>query len=562
MFVLNLKTLLLAWATLVWALELQAAGPGESVVVVYNRRVPESKAIAEYYASQRQVPAKQIFGFNLTTNEEMSRAEFRDSLQRPLAKALTDAKLWRTGSRIVPATTNHPAAVHWGVVESKIRYAVLCYGVPLKIAPDPNLKEKGSENLRPEVRRNEAAVESDLALLPQLEDNPPLNGPLPNPWYGATNAALLHPTNGLLLVTRLDGPSPELARGLVDKALEAETNGLWGRAYFDLRNLTDSPYKLGDEWIRHASEVARRMGFETVVDEKPDLFPVAFPMSHIAFYAGWYTENVSGPFTRPQVEFMPGAFAYHLHSYSAGSIRTTNRFWVGPFLAKGVTCTMGSVNEPYLNGTPDVGTFSLRFMFSGFTFAEAAYAGSATLSWQTTMVGDPLYRPFGRPPSELLVDLERRQSPLLEWANLRIANFNLVTGQPLAQCIAALEQLPLTKHSAVLSEKLGDLYTVQGKPSSAAQAYAEALRLAPSPQQSVRLRLTLAEKLIGLGREAEAYTDYQQLLTECPDYPDKLDLYRKLVPLARKLHHSADLEKYEAEIMRLNAPAAPAHPKT
>jgi hypothetical protein len=37
----------------------------------------------------------------------------------------------------------------------------------------------------------------------------------------------MHPTNGILLVTRLDGPSASIARGLVDKALEAETNGLW-----------------------------------------------------------------------------------------------------------------------------------------------------------------------------------------------------------------------------------------------------------------------------------------------------------------------------------------------
>ena len=182
----------------------------------------------------------------------------------------------------------------------------------------------------------------------------------------------------------------------MDKAIQAETDGLWGRAYFDLRGITNADYKLGDDWIRGASEICRRLGFETVVDENPGTFPVSFPLSQVAFYAGWYDESVSGPFTRPIVEFMPGAIAYHLHSFSAGTIRSTTRNWVGPLLAKGATATMGCVNEPYLTGTPDVATFFARILFFGFSFGEAAYAAQGQLSWQTTVIGDPLYRPFGK----------------------------------------------------------------------------------------------------------------------------------------------------------------------
>src|SRR5205823_3014761 len=165
-----------------------------------------------------------------------------------------------------------------------------------------------------------------------------------NPLYGATNLAWFHPTNGVLLVTRLDGPSEEIARGLVDKALEAEKDGLWGRAYFDLRKTSDPAYKVGDEMLERASELCRQIGFETVVDESADTFPAGFPMSQIAFYAGWYTEHVSGPFALPKVEFMPGAFGYHLHSNSANTLRSASRHWVGPLLAKGVTVTMGCID--------------------------------------------------------------------------------------------------------------------------------------------------------------------------------------------------------------------------
>ena len=58
-------------------------------------------------------------------------------------------------------------------------------------------------------------------------------------------------------------------------------------------------------------------------------------MSQIAIYAGWYDGEVGGPFALPKVEFMPGAFAYHLHSFSAGILRSTNQNWCGPLLAKG-----------------------------------------------------------------------------------------------------------------------------------------------------------------------------------------------------------------------------------
>lgn len=533
---------------------LRAAQPGDEVVVIYNTRLPESKGVADYYAQRRQVPKSQVFGFPLSTNEDMSRTEFRDSLEKPLVKALEGGKLWRIGPHSVPATTNHPAHTEKRVVQSKIRYAVLCYGVPLRISADPQLKEEGEQQLRAELRRNEAAVDSDLALLPLIDPKPMLAGPLRNQVYTTTNIAMLNPTNGVLMVARLDGPSAAIARGLVDKALEAETNGLWGRAYFDLRNTKEPGLKQGDDWIRGAADICRHLGFETVVDENPGTFPAGFPMSQIAFYMGWYDPDVSGPFTQPTVEFMPGAFAYHLHSTSAETLRSTTIHWVGPLLAKGVTITMGCVYEPYLGGTPDLAVFAARLVFYRFTFGEAAYASQPVLSWQTTVVGDPLYRPFGKDADHLHRELAVRRSPLREWSYLRLVNLNLAMGKPLAGVVDLLEQLDLTKKSAVLTEKLGDLYSAQGKPSSAVHAYAQALELAPSPQQRLRLRLTLGERLPALDRAPEAYADYQKLLQEFPAYPDQLAIYKKLLSLAQKLDKTADAETYQAEIKRLSPP--------
>ena len=65
--------------------------------------------------------------------------------------------------------------------------------------------------------------------------------------------------------------------------------------------------------------------------------------------------------------------------------------------------------------------------------------------------------------------------------------------------------------------------------------------------------MTLGEKLRALNREEEAYDFYVALLKESPDYAGKRDIVQRLVPLARKLNKSADVEKYEAELKSLSS---------
>ena len=508
---------------------------GNEVVVIYNSRVPESKAVAEHYAQVRDVPKTQIYGFALTPEEVMSRDEFRDSLQLPLAKKLAADGLWKLAPLTIPATNGRPKSVVSHVVASKIRYAVLCYGVPLKIANDPDIHEAAAEKMQPEFQRNDASVDSELAWLPLVNRDFLLTGPFPNWLYGATNTDLLDPTNGILLVARLDGPTAEIARGLVDKAVQAETSGLWGRAYFDARGLDKTnTYFAGDQWILGAAEIARRLGFETVVDDRPETFPADFPMSSIAIYCGWYDGNVSGPFALPKVEFMPGAFAYHLYSFSAATIRSATENWCGPLLAKGATCTMGCVNEPYLQFTPNV-AFFLQALGNKYTFGEAAWASQPALSWQTTVIGDPLYRPFGKSPQLLHAQLLRENSPLLEWSYLQLANLGLVRRASISEVAGLIDNLSATTNSAVLTEKLADLCEAQGKPSSAIDIYGRALKLNPSPGQRIRLRLKLGADLQAQNRDAEAVDDYKKLIEESPDYPGKNSIEEKITALNQKV---------------------------
>jgi uncharacterized protein (TIGR03790 family) len=543
------RILLISLIALQACLPVRAIDTGAQVIVVYNSAMPESRQVAEHYAAHRAVPNEQVFGLDLPKSETMSRAEFENDLERPLYKKLESTGLWklRPASRPAEKGKTQPVEI---VGESKIKYAVLCYGVPVKIDAVAGLNDAPAD-LIPVLRRNEAAVDSELALLPMFGSKRPITGVFVNPSFAVTNVSTLQPTNGLLLVARLDGPSSAIAMRLVDKAMEAETNGLWGRAYFDARGLTNGPFKLGDDWIRTAASVVRRYGYETILDDQPSTFGVNYPLSQVALYAGWYDGNVSGPFTKETVEFMPGAIAYHLHSFNATTIRTASEHWVGPLLAKGVTATMGSVNEPFLQGTPDLAVFFSRLFFNGFTFGEAAYACQAWLSWQNTIIGDPLYHPAVRNPEKLHDLLTAEKSKLVEWSHIRVVNLNLQTGLPPQQCIDFLEQLPEAKTSAVLQEKLGDLYTGLAKLNDSFQPYEKALKLNPSPQQETRIALKVAPLLASFGRTAEAYEVYQKFLKDVPAYSDMLPIYEKVAALAESLGKTAEAEKYHQEINRL-----------
>ncbi len=505
---------------------------GREVVVVYNSAMPESKGVADYYAKARQVPPEQVLGFSLPNGLEMSRGEFTTNLQLPLAAAMAANGWWQLGTFAETNSQGASGQFKRVVVRSKIRYLVLCYGVPARVPEDPTLHESVSSNYPGAFRSNTAAVDSELAWLPLVHMPIMLTGPLPNWVYGATNRDLMDPTNGILLVARLDGPSPEIARGLVDKAIQAERDGLWGRAYCDARGLpTNSVYYHGDELVMGAAQICEQLGYDTTLDTNAETFPASFPLSQVAIYCGWYDWNASGPFTLPQVEFMPGAFAYHLHSFSAADIRSRTSNWVGPLLAKGATCTMGCVSEPYLSLTPDI-AFFLRAFAHGWTFGEAAWSAQPGLSWQTTVVGDPLYCPFGKPPLDYYRELKSRQSPLLDWALLRLMNLDLIHGAPLANLSAALEGLPIASVSAVLSQKLAELNTALGKPSAAIDYYERALTLKPSRQEKIGIQLALGKALLAQTRFAEARKNYRQLLAEFPDYPGKTIIEQAL----RELH--------------------------
>lgn len=532
------------------------AGPGtlraddaSQVAILFNSRSPQSREVAEFYGRSRGVPSDQWIGLECSSETSLTRTAYEAEIQTPLRRILTERKL----AKFDPAT---PALM----TGTKLRYLLLVYGMPYRILHDSNRVETAAANLPQNLQYNGGSVDGDLMLLPSPTPVQ-ITGPISNPFFAITNAAAMRPETGLFLVSRIDGPTPELAKGLVTKALEAEHDGLWGRAFLDLRGLKDGPYKLGDDWLASAEAICRVLGFETEVDRNEATFGLGYPLSDVAVYAGWYDANASGPFTLPAVDFRPGAIAYHLHSFSAHDPRSTTANWVGPLVARGATVTLGCVDEPYLQMTPNFGAFLARFA-SGMNFAEAGAVSQPVLSWQTLLIGDPLYRPFSPDLFARSKGIEEKgPASLLPWTYLHRVNFFMQNGGDPGKVLTDLESLPLAATNAVLAEKIAHLHAAKTRLKPAIAWAQKSLAAGGAQPERGRLMLEVAGWQQTMDKTSDAAATLRQFAKEFPNYPDLLSVRRQQLEYARDLDQAAEIEFLKAEVQRLSAPAAkPAGP--
>lgn len=356
------------------------------VVVVANSLQPESVKLAEHYAARRSLPADHIVTLPLTQEETMTWREFVATLWQPLQELLMK-RGWIDATAMLPvdAAGRRKHVIHGHTID----YLVLCRGLPLRIAHEPTIRDVPEIHMRGskhEFLTNQAAVDSELALLGMGPK--PAMGFVANPLFGSLNN---HATTGprVIKVMRLDGPGWESARALIDRSIETEQRGLIGQAYVDI----GGPYPPGDVWFEEVCVELRKLGFQPVVDRAQATFGMDARCDAPALYFGWYSSDLDGPFRLPGLRLAPGAIAYHLHSFSAHTLRDPTKGWVGPLVAKGAAGTVGYVFEPYLVLTQNP-VLWLRRLGSGARLGEALYHSLPALSWQTTLIGDPLYRPF------------------------------------------------------------------------------------------------------------------------------------------------------------------------
>lgn len=382
----------------------------DEIMVIANSDIAESVEIAQYYSSKRKIPPENILALSLGAglSDTIARDDYEKQLAAPIRRKLSS-----------PGFTK------------KIRCLLTTYGVPIKVGGravlegqqdklkqleesaqkqrtdleqleqsiDPNaVNEKKTithklNKLQSEIdyitgKETGASVDSELSMV--LSGGYELYRWQPNKLKGSV-LCLSYET---LMVSRLDGPEPEIAMALIDKAIAAEKTGLKGIAYIDSRGIVDdkNPYSFGrfDQSLR---DLAVLTTFRTEIPVKQNMTENLFtPGScpQTAIYCGWYSlKQYIDAF-----DFVDGAVGFHISSLEAVDLRDPNSTqWCPAMLADGITATLGAVAEPYLHAFPQPKAFFLE-LFKGRCLVEAYYRTKPFNSWQMILIGDPLYKPF------------------------------------------------------------------------------------------------------------------------------------------------------------------------
>ncbi|MFN2541121.1 MAG: TIGR03790 family protein [Chthoniobacterales bacterium] len=473
-------------------------------IVVYNRNVPESVALAKFYAEQRGIARDHLVGLTCSVDEEISREEYDANIANPLRDVFKKRHWW----------TLKPTADHReSVTSSSIRFVALIKGIPLKIRPAD--KYAGDvPGPAPIANRNEASVDSELTVLGLFSRQ--ISGEKSNPYFQSFRPIGEFENPVLLLVCRLDAPNGASVRRMIVDGIAAEQNGLWGRAYVDgAHSSAGGAFAIGEKWLAGVVSQFHNTGVPVVYDDTPELFPETYPMTDCALYYGWYAGGVTGPFTRPDFHFVPGAIAVHIHSFSAGTLRDPNANWVGPLLEKGAAASIGNVYEPYLQLTPHLDTFNDRLLH-GFTFAESAYMSLRVLSWMSVMVGDPLYRPYGswlqiNPSSELGTagnDWKTYHDFAMTNATRPAAEFR----KSAWEAAASSHNCPMMEDVALLEEGSGDL-------SAAADHLEQARRCYANRDDVLRVTIEEADAWAKQKNVKRASALLREALSSAPDAP-------------------------------------------
>lgn len=381
----------------------------DEVLIVYNGDMAASERLADHYRQKRRIPRSNMIGLELGVGlrDEIGRSDYDRYIAAPVRKKLDRESLsggarclavmygvpYRVGKRgTLPRMEKKLGELKRLLSDTK-KVIVELEEDRMQDSPRHQQMVRRREQLRNDVNRvtgseTGASVDSELSMIRY--------GPYElHRWQGNSLRGKRNPLGAMtMMVSRIDGPSYSIAKGLIDKALTAERKGLRGTAYVDSRgiNKRDAVGFYDNSLRQLVSLIQRRTGLPVRHESTDQLFkPGTCP--NAALYCGWYSlKNYVDAF-----EFVDGAVGYHIASFEAVNLRDSNTGeWCSSMLRDGITATIGSVAEPYLTAFPQPVAF-FGELTDGATLVEAFYRTKAYNSWQMVLIGDPMYRPFKRP---------------------------------------------------------------------------------------------------------------------------------------------------------------------
>jgi uncharacterized protein (TIGR03790 family) len=324
----------------IWLCGAQACAEGltaDRLGVIFNQNDAASVRIANYYAAQRHIPARNLVGLSVPDRASLSRAELQ---------VLRESMIERL-----------PSAVQSLLLLWSRPYAVECMSITSAFAAgyQPGFCEPGCGPTTADPLFDTAG------------------------WLPADTAGWLP---AMLLPTQ----DENLARAVIDRGVRADGSEPQGTVYLvrtqdAARNVRAAEYR--DTELLLGGRINMRE-LTTPVETAPT--------GAIAYFTG-----ASSVDELRRIGFLPGAVADHLTS-TGGMLEGGTQMPAVAWLLQGATASYGTVSEPCnrLQKFPDV-TVLLRHYLNGETLLEA-YWKSVAMPGQGLFVGEPLARPYAPAP--------------------------------------------------------------------------------------------------------------------------------------------------------------------
>jgi len=372
-----------------------AAIDPSSVVVLFNESSPDSIEIANYYAQVH--PGVRLVGLSQVSTAEQVTQDHYLNVIRPQVLA---------------------------EIDDSTELIVTTKGLPLRIRntlPNPGTYpgyrgEKFNLQIPHDWWKPYSSLESELTRIDTIETAEQmgdqsflLSGPLfgfdaehhaGNPYYNSGKGFdRSDPSNeGIRLSARLDGFNSLDVIASIDRAQHATLAP--GHQYVVVDDDPHAPGATVDLMSELVEDVLIPSGQDYIYDTGTDDITAA-PGPVIGYVSHGSQAGVSDFIEQMDFNLAPGALLHTWESFNAWSFKEGYNLHrqglVGEWLADGGTAALGNVQEPKATRT-SVANEDILFdmLLRGHSFAEAAWAATAQLSFVNTVIGDPLmtFRPW------------------------------------------------------------------------------------------------------------------------------------------------------------------------
>jgi hypothetical protein len=314
-----------------------------SILIVYAQTSPDSADVAKWYAARRGVPPSNLCPLPLTDtrNEWVIGYEYEDLVNKPIRACLE------------------------AVGKRDILYIVLAYIRQFRVDPGGGLRHYALDSYLADIWNEYSRTDFDPS--PTVYHSY-FSVNQPEDPFVSLAVFRQDPRNPLIYsVWRLDGPTPDVAKQMVEQAIYAESHAAAGPACID--PAIERGYDAAVQTPLPGIAPSRRAAIDMLPDRSGEESETIRPPGSCSGAIGLQlnTESPTDP-----------------HASANGSAAAIYGW---------ITVAGGAIVQPDPEALPNpAGVF--RNLVEGATVGEAFLRNTPALKWRTINIGDPLYQPF------------------------------------------------------------------------------------------------------------------------------------------------------------------------